>query len=180
MAIVGENGIYNRDNDRWATRPPWVQCGVMWARAGRATIRTADNRRRRPPPPPWTPSFPLQTKVTVVAKNQICNRDNLIGPVLVHKLLGPSSPSNTSLAVPAALQGGIDGCTSVAEGEVAGFELGTSIPESEMAKHRSSGGPSGFELGPSQDLPPRVISWCRLGIEPAACGVARRLPFSCV
>ena len=67
-----------------------MQRGVTWARAGRATIRTVDNRRRSPPPPLWTP--PLQTKVTVVGKDQICNRDNLIGPVLVHKALGSQIP----------------------------------------------------------------------------------------
>ena len=42
--------------------------------------------------PPWTPR--LQTKVTIAGKNEIYRWENLIGPFLVHKLLGPSpSPS---------------------------------------------------------------------------------------
>ena len=36
------------------------------------------------PPPP--------TKVTVVGKNEIYNRQNLVGPFLVHKFLGPDPP----------------------------------------------------------------------------------------
>ena len=38
-----------------------------------------------PPPPP-------RTKVTIVGKNEIYGTENLIGPFLVHKLLGPSPP----------------------------------------------------------------------------------------
>ena len=34
----------------------------------------------------------LQTKVTIVGKNEIYNRENLVGPFLVHKLLGPRHP----------------------------------------------------------------------------------------
>ena len=55
-----------------------------------------------PPPPPWT----LQNKVTIVGKSEIYNRENVVGPFLVHKLLGPipplppSPPSHTSLALP--------------------------------------------------------------------------------
>ena len=40
------------------------------------------------PPPPR----PLQTKVTVVGQNEMSHRENLIGPLLVHKRLGPSPP----------------------------------------------------------------------------------------
>ena len=39
-------------------------------------------------------------KVTVVGKNEIYNRENLVGPFSGHKLLGPRPsypPSNTSL-----------------------------------------------------------------------------------
>ena len=36
---------------------------------------------------PKTPSPP--TKLTIVGKREICNRGNLVGPFLVHKLLGP-------------------------------------------------------------------------------------------
>ena len=42
-----------------------------------------------PPPPPGPPA---QTKVTIAGKNEICNRENLIGPFLVRKLLGPRPP----------------------------------------------------------------------------------------
>ena len=39
---------------------------------------------------PWTP--PPQTKVAIVGKKEIFNRENLVGPLLVHKLLGPRPP----------------------------------------------------------------------------------------
>ena len=39
-------------------------------------------------PPPPSP----QTKVTIVGKNEIYNREHLIGPFLVHKLSSPSPP----------------------------------------------------------------------------------------
>ena len=45
-----------------------------------------------PPPPQGGPPPPLQTKVTIVGKNEIYNRENLVGPFLVHKRLGPRSP----------------------------------------------------------------------------------------
>ena len=35
---------------------------------------------------------PAQTKVTIVRKNGIYSRENLVGPFLVHKFLGPRSP----------------------------------------------------------------------------------------
>ena len=39
---------------------------------------------------------PPQTKeVTIVGKNAICNRENFVGPVLVHKILGPRPPPPT-------------------------------------------------------------------------------------
>ena len=44
------------------------------------------------PPPPRTPSPPLQTKVTTEGKNEIYDRENLVGPFLVHKILGPRPP----------------------------------------------------------------------------------------
>ena len=47
-------------------------------------IKTAKNHRRTPPPPPpKSPSW---------EKNQIYNRENLVGPFLVHKLLGHRPP----------------------------------------------------------------------------------------
>ena len=49
--------------------------------------RMAVQRRRRGGiPPTWT--HPLQTKATIVGKNEIYNRDNFVGPFLIHKLLG--------------------------------------------------------------------------------------------
>ena len=44
------------------------------------------SRKEEPPSPP------LQTKVTIVGKNEIYNQENLVGPFLVHKILGPSPP----------------------------------------------------------------------------------------
>ena len=54
------------------------------------------------PQPPWTPP-PPPTKVAIVGKHAIYDSANLVGPFLVHKLLGPSPPPpfalfNTSLA----------------------------------------------------------------------------------
>ena len=46
---------------------------------------------------------PLQTEVTIVGNNEIYRWENLVGPFLVHKLLGPRPPppaSNTSLPPP--------------------------------------------------------------------------------
>ena len=39
--------------------------------------------------PPLLPPPPLQTKVTIVGGKEICNTENLVGPFLVHKFLGP-------------------------------------------------------------------------------------------
>ena len=41
--------------------------------------------------PPWTPRPPpsAPTKVTIVGRNEIYNRENSVRPFLVHKLLGP-------------------------------------------------------------------------------------------
>ena len=43
-------------------------------------------------PSPKTPSPPPQTKVTIVGKNEIYNRENLVRPFLVHQVLGPKPP----------------------------------------------------------------------------------------
>ena len=54
--------------------------------------RMAVHRRRSPPaldPPPPT----LQTKVTIVGKNESYHWENRVGPFLVHTLLGPRAPS---------------------------------------------------------------------------------------
>ena len=56
------------------------------------------HRTRRVGTHPWTRP-PPQTKVTIAGKNKIDQRENLVRPFLVHKLLGsrPPPPSTTSL-----------------------------------------------------------------------------------
>ena len=39
---------------------------------------------------PWTPR--PQTKGTIVGKDEVYHWENLVGPDLVHKLLGPRAP----------------------------------------------------------------------------------------
>ena len=58
----------------------------------------AVHHRRRGVNPSLDPP-PPQTKATIVGKNEIYNRENLIGPFLVQQLLGlrPPPSSNTSL-----------------------------------------------------------------------------------
>ena len=46
-----------------------------------------------PPPGPPAP----QTKVTIVGKKEICNGEDLVGPFLVHILLGPRPPPSSLL-----------------------------------------------------------------------------------
>ena len=43
-------------------------------------------------PPPGRPPPPPQTKVTIVANNEIWNREDLVGPFSVHKRFGPRPP----------------------------------------------------------------------------------------
>ena len=50
-----------------------------------AYMRTADTRRRRVPL--WTPS--PHTEVTIVGKNELYNRRNLVGPFVVHNIFRP-------------------------------------------------------------------------------------------
>ena len=69
-------------------------------------------------PSPKTPSPPPQTKVTIVGKNEIYNRENLVRPFLVHQVLGPKpppplpppllkrSPAPPPLAIPPPPKGG--------------------------------------------------------------------------
>ena len=45
-----------------------------------------------PPPPPIPPKSPPQTQVTIVGKSEIYNRENLVGPFLVHKLFFAPPP----------------------------------------------------------------------------------------
>ena len=71
---------------------------------GQAYIRTADNRWRRAPHPPWTPA-PPRPRGPSWEKNDIYEREYLIGPFLVHPLLAPIPPpppllsSNVSLGL---------------------------------------------------------------------------------
>ena len=48
-----------------------------------------------PPPPPQP-----QTKVTIVGKTEIYNRESLDGPFLIHKILGPGPPPTPFLILP--------------------------------------------------------------------------------
>ena len=57
---------------------------LMLVAPRQANIRMADNESRSPPSP--------QTKVTIVGRNETYNRENLIGPFLVHNFLGPRPP----------------------------------------------------------------------------------------
>ena len=70
---------------------------IFLLRSARAT-----SGESRPPPPPsntrevleWphTIGGAPQTKVTTVGKNEIYNRENLVGPFLVHKIWVPDPP----------------------------------------------------------------------------------------
>ena len=53
----------------------------------------------RVPPPP-------QTKVTIVGQNEIYRWENLVGPFLVHKLLGPRPPPPTNTPLKHSPAGG--------------------------------------------------------------------------
>ena len=54
--------------------------GSWWLiRAGQDVFRRIKNQGAPPPP----------TKMTIAGENEIYIRENLIGPFLVHKLLGP-------------------------------------------------------------------------------------------
>ena len=49
------------------------------------------------------PSPPPQTKVTIAGKNEIYKRENVVGPFLVHKLLGPNPPPPLAQKTPCPL-----------------------------------------------------------------------------
>ena len=68
------------------------------------------------PPPP-------QTKVTIVGKNEIYNWENLIGPFLVHKLLGPRPPPSPPLLIFPWEQGAVVTKTVAAVIGVGGMRL---------------------------------------------------------
>ena len=45
-----------------------------------------------PPPPPGPPFPPLQTKVTISGKNDVSNRENLVGPFFCTQNFGSQTP----------------------------------------------------------------------------------------
>ena len=57
---------------------------------GHGSIAMAVHRRRRCAPPPPPP----QTKGTIAGQNEVYNREDLAGPLLVHTLLGPRLPQS--------------------------------------------------------------------------------------
>ena len=63
----------------------------MFIRRIQGFFRIIKNQRGGDPSPK-TPSPPPQTKVTIVGKNEIYNRENLVRPFLVHQVLGPKPP----------------------------------------------------------------------------------------
>ena len=65
---------------QYTERPPWGKN----RKGTQGCIRTADPHERSPPPP--------LTKGTVVGKNEVYRRENLIRPFVVHRLLGPRTP----------------------------------------------------------------------------------------
>ena len=75
--------------------------------AGRPGPRSSEGQggSRMPyaPPPRNGAPPPPQTKVTTVGENEIYNRKNFVGPILVHKFLGPRpslSPCPPSYILP--------------------------------------------------------------------------------
>ena len=74
----------------------------------RAYTRTADNHRRSPPPPPDPP--PLQTKVTIVGKNEMYHKENLIAPYLFGSQT-PPPPANVRLVLAGMASCGVATCT---------------------------------------------------------------------
>ena len=68
--------------------PPWrpsPRRTSTWRTSWRRSRAIAREEGGSPPPPP-------KTKGTIVGKNEIYNREDLIGPLLVHTLLGPRPP----------------------------------------------------------------------------------------
>ena len=68
-----------------------VASGGQWLGAGQGFFRIIKNQGGGDPSPK-TPSPPPQTNVTIVGKNEIYNRENLVRPFLVHQVLGPKPP----------------------------------------------------------------------------------------
>ena len=85
----------SKDNDKFSRISAFccrlgVVCAVravhkcpLTMRCGQGIFRIIKNK---------TPSPPLQTKVAIVGKNEIYNRETHVGPILVHKVLGPKPP----------------------------------------------------------------------------------------
>ena len=120
----GGGGRRAREASRWVLphRPPSAYrgcCCLLWrpSHAGnaaqsvipRASLIYSKPRRGgeggtpSPKPPP-----PHQTKVTIVGKNEIYRWEHLIGPFLVHRLLGPWPPLNRRPG-PSLWQWGVEG-----------------------------------------------------------------------
>ena len=72
----------------WGGKQVWK--GVGHGGYRQEGIRMAVHHRRRGGAP--LNPLPPQTKVTIVGKNEIYNWENLVGPFLVRKLLGPRPP----------------------------------------------------------------------------------------
>ena len=87
MLAKGECGqwptLSGRSSERVARHPS--QRGLVTLSQG--VFRIIHNRGGGSPTPP-----PFQTLVTIVGKNEINRWENLVGPFLVHTLLGPSPP----------------------------------------------------------------------------------------
>ena len=92
LGVAREGG----PGDGRCAHPPQTLCPCVGG-AGKNTcppqgfFRIIKNPRAGDPSPK-TPSPPPQTKVTIVGKNEIYNRENLVRPFLVHQVLGPKSP----------------------------------------------------------------------------------------
>ena len=70
--------------------PPPRLTGQVCGGGDPRCIIMAVHRRRTPPPPRPRPP---QTKVTIAGTNEIYRWEDLVGPFLVHKLLGPKPPA---------------------------------------------------------------------------------------
>ena len=85
--MLGRGQVVQWDGAVWGVRAEgW---GCFHGASAQGSIRMDVHCGRTPPP--WTPP-PPPTKVTIVRKNKLYNRVNLIGISLVHTLLGPRPP----------------------------------------------------------------------------------------
>ena len=121
------------------TKPP-LGCGTIGdptggvGVGGQGFFRIIKNQRGGDPSPK-TPSPPPQTKVTIVGKNEIYNRENLVRPFLVHQVLGPKPPPPLPPATQKKPWGGGAGASpppppfhAVTARSLAGPPLPTTVP----------------------------------------------------